>query len=104
MGWTVTDLSTRPGQVLGRGNPVSYLFASQGTQHCVVLEFSATSQAINHALIEWVAQAGGQYDAIGLQIGVDAPLALTNPAAYVFRHEGTQHVLYLAQNDFGHIH
>lgn len=41
MGWTVTDLSTRPGQVLGRGNPVSYLFAAQGTQHCIVLEFSA---------------------------------------------------------------
>ena len=104
MGWTVTDLSTRPGQVLGRGNPVSYLFAGQGTQHCIVLEFSATSQAINHALIEWVAHPGDQYDAIGLMIGVDAPLALSNPAAYVFRHEGTQHVLYSALNDFGHIH
>ena len=37
MGWTVTDLSTRPGQVLGRGNPVSYLFAAPGSQRCVVL-------------------------------------------------------------------
>jgi hypothetical protein len=80
MGWAVTDLSTRPGQVLGRGNPVSYLFAGQGTQHCVVLEFSTTSQAINHALIEWVAHPGDQYDAIGLMIGVDAPLAVSNPA------------------------
>ena len=90
--------------MLGRGNPVSYLFAGQGTQHCIVLEFSATSQAVNHALIEWVSHPGDQYDAIGLMIGVDAPLAVSNPAAYVFRHEGTQHVLYSALNDFGHIH
>ena len=70
-GWIVTDLSTRPGQALGFGNPVSYLFAGQGTQHCVMLEFSATSQAINHALIEWEAHPGDPYDAIGLMIGVD---------------------------------
>jgi hypothetical protein len=43
----VTDLSTQPGQVLGRGNPVSYLFAARG-RSTASSWFSATSQAIDH--------------------------------------------------------
>ena len=46
-GMDVTDLSTQPGQVLGRGNPVSYLFAARG-RSTASSWFSATSQAIDH--------------------------------------------------------
>ena len=105
---------TRPGQVLGRGNPVSYLFAGQGTQHCIVLEFSATSQAINHALIEWVAHPGEavrrdrtddrrRRSAGRVQSGADAggPPAVAEPFGYGFDQQGTQHVVYRGADNNG---
>ena len=35
--------------------------------------------------------------------GRDATLALTNPYGYAYRYEGTQHVLYIGKDEYGHI-
>ena len=46
MGWTATDLSAGPGNVLGQANPIAYLTAD-GTRHVVHLGYSPTIPAYN---------------------------------------------------------
>jgi hypothetical protein len=37
MGWTATDLSAGPGNVLGQANPIAYYLTADGTRHVVHL-------------------------------------------------------------------
>ena len=96
MGWTATDLSAGPGNVLGQANPIAYLTAD-GTRHVVHLGYSPTIPAYKTAIIQWYFRRdGSDSGAIDLMIGDDdAKPAQGYPTAYYYAAEGTQHVVTL---------
>jgi hypothetical protein len=104
MGWTATDLSAGPGNVLGQANPIAYLTAD-GTRHVVHLGYSPTIPAYNSAIIQWYFRRdGSDSGAIDLMIGDDdAQPAQGYPSAYYYAAQGTQHVVTHIGGQFGHL-
>jgi hypothetical protein len=93
-GWHHNDLTTAAGAPMAAGDPRSYMFASQGTQHVV---YRGTDAHI-HEL--WWDGAWHHNDLTAAAAG--APAAASNPSGYLFDAQNTQHVVYRSADN--HVH
>jgi hypothetical protein len=106
-GWHYNDLTVAasvpkepegplpPGELREPSDPSGYIFDVYGEQHVV---YRGTENHIHE--LWWNANAGWRHT--DLTIAAGAPEALGNPAGYVFKAQGTQHVIYWGTDR--HIH
>ena len=95
-GWHINDLTVSSGGApLAGGRPTGYVFDAQQTQHVI---YRADS---GHVLELWRDSNGWHHNDLTLAAG-GAPEPASNPTGYVFASQGTQHVVYLAED--AHIH
>jgi hypothetical protein len=92
-GWHHNDLTAAAGAPLATGDPRSYMFASQGTQHVI---YRGTD---NHVHELWW---NGSWHHNDLTVAAAAPAPAGDPSGYMFNAQNTQHVVYRGSD--GHIH
>jgi hypothetical protein len=91
--WNHNPISQKAGAPPAAGDPIGYTWEADGTQHVIYL--GADSQI--HEL--WLRKGHEwEHNALGQKLG--APLATSNPAAYAWERDGTQHVFYRAADNF----
>ena len=99
-GWHTQNLSSETGAPLPVSAPAGYMFDGQGTQHAAYYQNPASS-GDGHIYQLWRDSGGWRYDDLTAATG--APLAngavFVSPQGYVFAGQGTQHVIYLAENN-----
>jgi hypothetical protein len=94
-GWHAADLSAITSAPAASGKTASYAFDAQSSQHVVY-------RAANGHLEEmWWDPAGGWHKG-DLTAAAHGPLVASDPNAYVFDAQGTQHVIFRSGD--GHIH
>ena len=90
----------RDGSAASGHAPAGYMFDGQGTQHAAYYQDPASS-GDGHIYQLWRDSGGWRYDDLTAATG--APLAngavFVSPQGYVFAGQGTQHVIYLAENN-----
>jgi hypothetical protein len=102
MGWTMRNLTTQFGAPKAFLGPAAYLFAAQPTRHVIYLG-ADTSGNPTGIVYEGYCGTDDNWHFGNLTSQTGAPSANTlAPTAFAFETEGTQHVLY--QADDGHIH
>jgi len=94
-GWSHSDLSAATGAPTAIGGPDGYVFAAQATQHVV---YRGTDAGIHE--LWWAAGSGWSHADLSGETG--APVAAGEPCGYLFRGQGTQHVVFRG-ND-AHLH
>jgi len=94
-GWAHADLSAEAGAPAAAGDPAGYMFDAQGTQHVV---YRGTDADIHE--LWWAAGSGWSHADLSGETG--APVAAGEPCGYLFRGQGTQHVVFRG-ND-AHLH
>jgi hypothetical protein len=96
-GWHHNDLTVVTGAVSAGSEPVGYVFEAQGTQHVIYQGYDDGGYI--HEL--WWDTDGWHHNNLSAATG--APMCLSDPAAYMFAAQGTQHVVYVAGEDAYHI-
>ncbi len=94
-GWHLEDLSIATGAPPAAGNPCGYVFDAQGTQHVVFRDGAGHIREL-----WWDAASGWHLEDLTAATG--APLSSSDPTAYVFSAQSTQHVIFRSAD--GHIH
>ncbi|MFF2052613.1 hypothetical protein ACFVU2_13510 [Leifsonia sp. NPDC058194] len=102
MGWTARNLTRQFGAPRAFSGPVSYLFAAEKTRHVVYLELSDSSTSTGH-FVELYCGTDDVWHAKDITNEAGAPSSTSDPSAYVFDSEGSQHVVFLSGGD-GHVH
>ncbi|MBB2965646.1 hypothetical protein [Leifsonia aquatica] len=102
MGWTTQNLTQKFGAPPALSGLVGYLFAAEPTRHVVYRQQSGDSASAGH-LIELYCGTDDVWHAKDITDEGGAPQATSDPSAYAFESEGTQHVVFLSDDD-GHIH
>ncbi|WP_025156852.1 hypothetical protein [Leifsonia aquatica] len=102
MGWTTRNLTREFGAPRAFSAPAAYLFAAERTRHVIYRELGDGSGTTGH-LIELYCGADDVWHAKDITDEAGAPTATTDPSAYVFDSEGSQHVVFLSGDD-GRIH
>jgi Fungal fucose-specific lectin/Astacin (Peptidase family M12A) len=93
--WSHADLSGQTGAPAAAGDPAGYMFDAEGSQHVV---YRGTDGAVHE--LWWAAESAWSHADLSGQTG--APAAAGDPTGYLFRGQGTQHVVYRG-ND-AHLH
>ena len=95
-GWHHNDLTVAAANApAAAGDPIGYLFDAQGTQHVI---YRGTG---NHIHELWWDSSGWHHNDL-TNASPGAPAAVSNPGAYMFNAQGTQHVIYRGADN--HIH
>jgi hypothetical protein len=97
-GWHHNDPTAAAGAPEAGGRITGYAFNAQGTQHIIYVGNSTAR--VNE--LWWDTNGWHHNDLTAAATG--APLAGSNPRGYVFKAQGTQHVIYQGLNDGGRIH
>lgn len=103
MGWTTRNLTAQFGAPLGAGAPASYLLASDASRHVIYRQADANGTPTGH-LTELYCGSDDVWHNKDITDEGGGPNATSDPSAYAFDAEGSQHVVFLGTEGDGHIH